>query len=101
MVTDTEEYKGRRFKCDSCGYVVSSDAQSDFDVDDFSYCPYCGYDSNEKISKPQVFLRVIACEVMEHQKNYSEDTCHMFSKGVQAFLVAIENEMRKLDENKQ
>lgn len=99
MVRDTEEYKGRQFKCDSCGYVVSSDATSDFDVDDFSFCPYCGFDLNEKLSKPQVFLRILATEVMEHQKNYSEDTCHMFSKGVQAFLVAIENEMRQLEES--
>lgn len=43
MITDTESYKGRKFTCDKCGYVVSSDAMSDFDVDDFYYCPYCGY----------------------------------------------------------
>ena len=42
MITDTDEYKGRKFTCDNCGYVVSSDAMSGFDVDDFSYCPYCG-----------------------------------------------------------
>jgi len=42
MVTDTEEYKGRRFECEHCGYVVSSNAMSDFDVDDFEYCPRCG-----------------------------------------------------------
>ena len=42
MITDTEKYKGRKFTCDSCGYVVSSDAMSDFDVDDFKYCPRCG-----------------------------------------------------------
>ena len=42
MVKDTEEYKGRQFKCFYCGYVVSSNAMSDFDVDDFRYCPYCG-----------------------------------------------------------
>lgn len=42
MIKDTEEYKGRKFICDNCGYVVSSDATDDFDVDDFSYCPYCG-----------------------------------------------------------
>lgn len=42
MVTETNEYKGRQFICDSCGYVVSSNAMSDFDVDDFNYCPYCG-----------------------------------------------------------
>ena len=46
MVTDTEEYKGRQFKCDSCGYVVSSSAMTDFDVDDFHYCPYCGEEVN-------------------------------------------------------
>ena len=43
MITDVESYKGRKFTCDKCGYVVSSDAMSDFDVDDFYYCPYCGY----------------------------------------------------------
>ena len=32
----------KKFICDNCGYVVSSDAMSDFDVDDFNYCPYCG-----------------------------------------------------------
>lgn len=42
MITDTESYKGRKFTCEKCGYVVSSDAMSDFDVDDFYYCPYCG-----------------------------------------------------------
>lgn len=42
MVTETNEYKGRQFICDSCGYVVSSNAMSDFDVDDFNYCPCCG-----------------------------------------------------------
>lgn len=42
MFTDTEEYKGRKFTCDNCGYVVSSDATDDFDVEDFYYCPYCG-----------------------------------------------------------
>ena len=42
MIIDTEEYKGRKFICDNCDYVVSSDAMSDFDVDDFSYCPCCG-----------------------------------------------------------
>ncbi len=42
MLTETEAYKGRKFICDNCGYVVSSDAMSDFDVDDFNYCPYCG-----------------------------------------------------------
>ena len=42
MITDTEEYKGRKFECDVCGYVVSSNAMSDFDVDDFDYCPRCG-----------------------------------------------------------
>ena len=47
MVTDTEEYKGRRFECEHCGYVVSSNAMSDFDVDDFYYCPYCGEKVNE------------------------------------------------------
>lgn len=46
MVADTEEYKGRRFECEHCGYVVSSNAMSDFDVDDFSYCPYCGKEVN-------------------------------------------------------
>ena len=42
MITETESYKGRKFVCDSCGYVVSSDAMSDFDVEDFNFCPYCG-----------------------------------------------------------
>ena len=42
MVTETNEYEGRQFICDSCGYVVSSNAMSDFDVDDFNYCPCCG-----------------------------------------------------------
>ena len=42
MVTDTHEYKGRKFQCHVCGYVVSSNAMTDFDVDDFEYCPCCG-----------------------------------------------------------
>lgn len=42
MIIETESCKGRKFTCDNCNYVVSSDAMSDFDVDDFSYCPYCG-----------------------------------------------------------
>lgn len=42
MVIDTEAYKGRKFKCKQCGFEVSSDAMSDFDVEDFSFCPYCG-----------------------------------------------------------
>lgn len=42
MWRNTEEYKGRQFECDYCGYVVSSNAMSDFDVDDFEYCPCCG-----------------------------------------------------------
>jgi hypothetical protein len=45
----------------------------------------------------EVYLRVIACEVMEHQKNYSEDVYHMFSKGVQAFLVAIEKALAEME----
>lgn len=44
----------------------------------------------------EVYLRVIACEVMKHQKNYSEDVYHMFSKGVQAFLVAIEKALAEM-----
>lgn len=44
----------------------------------------------------EVYLRVIACEVMEHQKNYAEDVYHMFSKGVQAFLVAIEKALAEM-----
>lgn len=50
------------------------------------------YHQNELAS---TYLRVIALEVMEHQKNYSEDVYHMFSKGVQAFLIAIEKELEK------
>lgn len=46
MITDTEAYKGRKFICKECGYVVSSDATDDFDVYDFSYCPYCGQHEN-------------------------------------------------------
>lgn len=46
MIVDTCEYKGSKFICDSCGYVVSSDAMSDFDVDDFNYCPCCGEEVN-------------------------------------------------------
>lgn len=41
MIVDTEEYKGKKFVCDYCGYVVSSDATSDFDVEDFKFCPCC------------------------------------------------------------
>lgn len=43
-------------------------------------------------------LRRIALEVMGHQKNYSEDVYHMFSKGVQALVVAIEKELTELGE---
>lgn len=48
MIVDTEAYKGRRFICDNCGYVVSSDATDDFDTDDFNYCPYCGMAENQE-----------------------------------------------------
>ncbi len=48
MVTDTDEYKGRKFTCDNCGYTVSSSAMTDFDVDDFNFCPYCGMNNNEE-----------------------------------------------------
>ena len=48
MIIDTEEYEGRKFICDNCGYVVSSNAMSDFDVDDFNYCPYCGAVQEER-----------------------------------------------------
>ena len=48
MITETEAYKGSKFTCDNCGYVVSSDAMSDFDVGDFSYCPYCGAVQEER-----------------------------------------------------
>lgn len=47
MITDTEAYKGRKFICNECGYVVSSDAMSDFDVEDFNYCPCCGSEVRE------------------------------------------------------
>ena len=47
MIVDTEEYKGRKFVCDSCSYVVSSNAMSDFDVEDFNFCPCCGRKINE------------------------------------------------------
>ena len=57
MVTDTEEYKGRRFECDSCGYVVSSNAMSDFDVDDFSYCPYCGRNQYEIVKDKYIWMK--------------------------------------------
>lgn len=42
MFSETEEYKGTKYQCDSCGYIVSSSAMTDFDVEDFNYCPYCG-----------------------------------------------------------
>lgn len=52
MVEDTEAYKGRRFTCKKCGYVVSSDATDDFDVDDFRFCPYCGnFEAEEALAK--------------------------------------------------
>lgn len=51
MITETEAYKGRKFTCDNCDYVVSSDAMSDFDVDDFSYCPCCGAVQKERSEK--------------------------------------------------
>ena len=51
MITDTEAYKGRKFTCRNCGYVVSSDATDDFDVLDFVYCPYCGSDERYEDSK--------------------------------------------------
>lgn len=90
MITDTNAYKGQKFTCESCGYVVSSDTESDFSVVDFQYCPYCGtYNGDDK----QVLtVRDIAIKTMQHQTNYSEDTCHMFSKGVQALCIALEND---------
>lgn len=48
MITDTEAYKGRKFTCDNCGYVVSSDATDDFGVEDFNYCPYCGMSDDQE-----------------------------------------------------
>lgn len=48
MITETEACKGRKFTCDNCDYVVSSDAMSDFDVIDFSYCPCCGAVQEER-----------------------------------------------------
>ena len=51
MIKDTEAYKGRRFTCSNCGYVVSSDATDDFDVIDFVYCPYCGSDEKYESQK--------------------------------------------------
>lgn len=51
MITDTETYKGRKFTCSNCGYVVSSDATDDFDVLDFVYCPYCGSDEKYESQK--------------------------------------------------
>jgi transcription elongation factor Elf1 len=53
MVTDTDEYKGRKFTCDNCGYTVSSSAMTDFDVDDFNFCPYCGMNNNEEDRKTE------------------------------------------------
>ena len=37
-----------------------------------------------------ITLRALATELMKNQKNYSEDTCHYFSKGIQAFVIHIE-----------
>lgn len=51
MVTETNEYKGRRFKCSVCDGVVSSSAMSDFDVDDFYFCPFCGSTGLQKHNK--------------------------------------------------
>lgn len=48
MITETEACKGRKFTCDNCDYVVSSDAMSDFDVIDFMYCPCCGAVQEER-----------------------------------------------------
>lgn len=50
MIENTEAYKGRRFTCGNCGYVVSSDATDDFDVEDFQFCPYCG-NSVQEVAK--------------------------------------------------
>lgn len=47
MIVATEAYKGRKFTCNDCWYVVSSDAESDFDVDDFNFCPCCGSEVRE------------------------------------------------------
>lgn len=38
-----------------------------------------------------ITLRALATELMKNQKNYSEDSCHYFSKGIQAFVIHIEN----------
>lgn len=48
-------------------------------------------------SKENIYLRVIASEVMKEQENYSIDKNHMFSKGVQSLLIAIENELKKFE----
>lgn len=50
--------------------------------------------------KANIPLRVIATEVMARQKNYlQEDTCHYFSKGVQAMVIAIENMIKEVNDN--
>lgn len=97
MVTKTMEYKGSKFECGSCGYIVSSDATSDFDVEDFSFCPYCGFDNrNRRIDKTQLTLRTIAFEVMNDNENRSDD----FYEGIEAYEVALENKIRELEKER-
>lgn len=55
MIAETEAYKGRKFTCDNCDYVVSSDAMSDFGVEDFNYCPYCGAVQEERMKENSIY----------------------------------------------
>lgn len=76
MVTDTDEYKGRKFTCDNCGYTVSSDAKSDFDVDDFNFCPYCGMNNNEELLNAE---RWIPCsDRLPECEDYAETDALLF-----------------------
>ncbi len=51
MLVNTEKYKGIKFTCNECWYVVSSDAESDFDVEDFNFCPCCGSELKEEYNQ--------------------------------------------------
>ena len=81
MKTDTEAYKGRKFTCNNCGYVVSSDATDDFDVEDFSYCPYCGVDESGAKKQPKEPIRCLTCT--HYIADEVPPICYLCCKGIE------------------
>ena len=49
---------------------------------------------NELITNTNTSIKAIAAKTLEHQQNYPEDIYNMYTKGVCALVVAIENELK-------